>query len=665
MENAYSFRTEQTTDNVNITSHVDTHDVYVSYPPDEESKNTISNLSKYKSFVNQFIIMCSDIDDSVFEIYLSMRPSGGMIQFLKIVYENQPTRPFSGIDQFNSDIEGIHIVTPRPFETNLDSRVANISIRLSNFEDNVVKILGPHDSNVADLENSTYIEEEASLIYLNKNILSHAYPQKEHVISDAITDSDVSFQIVSPQMSTINLFDLKFQEQEMNIEIDEKEDSIDILGIPPNIETLRFGKNLSESIRSCSSLPNNLRTYSGPYIHDLSLPETISKLTLIYTRYSIPSKLMHLPSNVVSLEIITTNKITDVDEIILPKNLQYIKFIGDTNISLENLHIPESVNIIEKPTKMTNPGIISKDYTINHDNVIISSSEKVEEMISKGLPLLSSIPNFYIRTDKTLCEIWTDILFEGSVPVGNLLIDGTQNTLKNASRVFDRSFQLKRPICLENLIVRGLHYSKDMDLPLLNIARSLNKLNNIQIIFEFENLFNSDLIRPIAKLLNMESVESPNGFTYKRLYGSIESLIHGNTKDNRYILTISKGHGPKYFNKLKNRPVASAQIPDIPVIPVAPNTLNVPLFPIIPVNPDIIGNIKVYLWSNCGYCVKQKSIIENVRVERSDFDTIVEVVSVDDPSVITDSRIDSFPSWVVNDVVQPGVKEEKEILSLF
>jgi len=31
---------------------------------------------------------------------------------------------------------------------------------------------------------------------------------------------------------------------------------------------------------------------------------------------------------------------------------------------------------------------------------------------------------------------------------------------------------------------------------------------------------------------------------------------------------------------------------------------------------------------------------------------------------IEDKRIRSFPSWVVDDIVQPGVKNEKEILKL-
>ena len=108
---------------------------------------------------------------------------------------------------------------------------------------------------------------------------------------------------------------------------------------------------------------------------------------------------------------------------------------------------------------------------------------------------------------------------------------------------------------------------------------------------------------------------------------------------------ISKGDGPRRFNKMKKNSVkliASALV--------------------VPEMEPM--QITVHLWTSCGYCTKQKDIIENIRKQHDDFDSKVIVNTVTDPNTIEDKRIRSFPSWVVNDVVQPGVKNEKDILEL-
>ena len=37
---------------------------------------------------------------------------------------------------------------------------------------------------------------------------------------------------------------------------------------------------------------------------------------------------------------------------------------------------------------------------------------------------------------------------------------------------------------------------------------------------------------------------------------------------------------------------------------------------------------------------------------------------MDDPSEISDKRVTSFPSWVIKDVIEPGVKSKEDIKRL-
>ena len=147
----------------------------------------------------------------------------------------------------------------------------------------------------------------------------------------------------------------------------------------------------------------------------------------------------------------------------------------------------------------------------------------------------------------------------------------------------------------------------------------------------------------MSTVLNMNYV---NGIYYS-LFGAIESTLYVNNK----TIVIKRGQVPKKF-VLKN--IEEDKI----MIPQSSSTLVVPI--------DVEGipppqkEISLFSWTKCGFCNKQEEIINNLDFKQF-FDEKVKVEIVEDPSIISDKRITSFPSWVVNDEIQIGVKNEEQI----
>jgi len=629
MDDAFQFRTENSDENISF-ENKNVHLVSIIHPIDENSLKTISYLSKYKSFVHEMTII-TESDESAFEIFTSVVPSGCDVQFVKILYVSTPTRACQGVIHFPSSVEAVHIITPEDIS---DINCSNLKtkVRISNLNDETVHIFGIQE--VDFLTNSEYLDEDESVVYLNHNIICHSYPEKTNIYVD---ETDITYDKIDViEYSTIDLISKYGEDEiEINLEINEETDFIKVANIPKNLIFLRFGEKLSRSMISCSSLPQFLSSYHGPYLYNQTMPDFVTNLSLLNTKYSIPYHLMKIPGNLVSLTIKSDVNISDLDSIRLPNGLNYLNLDGKTDISLSNLELPQNINI-KKSVWMKNNNFSCEKFKENRDMVVLKSTEKVNDLIKNKM--ISSIPNLHIDNDMTLCEIWTGILMDGIVQVGNLLIDSSnKNFFNNSHKVFDRSFKLNRPIAFKSLIIRNLTYTEEMNSSLLSLARSLVNIYDIIIRIEFKNEFNQNLIRPMAKLNGMSSVNIGGEFIYSSLNGAIESSIY--YKDNN--LFIKKGQGYKKFNKL---------------ISSSSSGLLVPLIE----KPE--KSIKLYLWSRCGYCVRQKDIIEEINSEK--FDRIVKIFDVDDPNTLDDYRIRSFPTWVVNDTLLSGVKSKDEILNM-
>jgi len=629
MDDAFQFRTEHSDENISF-ENKNVHLVSIIHPIDENSLKTISYLSKYKSFVHEMTII-TESDESAFEIFTSVVPYGCDVQFVKILYVSTPTRACQGVIHFPSSVEAVHIITPEDIS---DINCSNLKtkVRISNLNDETVHIFGIQE--VDFLTNSEYLDEDESVVYLNHNIICHSYPEKTNIYVD---ETDITYDKIDViEYSTIDLISKYGEDEiEINLEINEETDFIKVANIPKNLIFLRFGEKLSRSMISCSSLPQFLSSYHGPYLYNQTMPDFVTNLSLLNTKYSIPYHLMKIPGNLVSLTIKSDVNISDLDSIRLPNGLNYLNLDGKTDISLSNLELPQNINI-KKSVWMKNNNFSCEKFKENRDMVVLKSTEKVNDLIKNKM--ISSIPNLHIDNDMTLCEIWTGILMDGIVQVGNLLIDSSnKNFFNNSHKVFDRSFKLNRPIAFKSLIIRNLTYTEEMNSSLLSLARSLVNIYDIIIRIEFKNEFNQNLIRPMAKLNGMSSVNIGGEFIYRSLNGAIESSIY--YKDNN--LFIKKGQGYKKFNKL---------------ISSSSSGLLVPLIE----KPE--KSIKLYLWSRCGYCVRQKDIIEEINSEK--FDRIVKIFDVDDPNTLDDYRIRSFPTWVVNDTLLSGVKSKDEILNM-
>ena len=81
--------------------------------------------------------------------------------------------------------------------------------------------------------------------------------------------------------------------------------------------------------------------------------------------------------------------------------------------------------------------------------------------------------------------------------------------------------------------------------------------------------------------------------------------------------------------------------------------------------PPIQKEITLYKRTNCGFCSKQDSIIDqfkNINSENSKrLDKFVDIKTVEKISDIINSDVREFPSWVIRKKIEPGIKSSIEI----
>jgi hypothetical protein len=73
--------------------------------------------------------------------------------------------------------------------------------------------------------------------------------------------------------------------------------------------------------------------------------------------------------------------------------------------------------------------------------------------------------------------------------------------------------------------------------------------------------------------------------------------------------------------------------------------------------------IQLYLWSKCGYCVKQKSVFGTMSPFMLEWMRLnVALINVETPSSYP--MVKGYPFWVVNGSPNPGFKSLEQIMSL-
>ena len=73
--------------------------------------------------------------------------------------------------------------------------------------------------------------------------------------------------------------------------------------------------------------------------------------------------------------------------------------------------------------------------------------------------------------------------------------------------------------------------------------------------------------------------------------------------------------------------------------------------------------VQLYVWEKCGFCVKQKKVLDGMNAEmRAWFSRNVDVTVVNDPSRYPNVR--GYPFWVIGGTPNPGFKTLEQIMTI-
>jgi hypothetical protein len=73
--------------------------------------------------------------------------------------------------------------------------------------------------------------------------------------------------------------------------------------------------------------------------------------------------------------------------------------------------------------------------------------------------------------------------------------------------------------------------------------------------------------------------------------------------------------------------------------------------------------VQLYVWSQCGYCVKQKNVLDSMSNDmRAWFSQSVDVTVVADPT--EHPMVKGYPFWVVRGIAEPGFKNLQQVMDV-
>jgi len=435
-------------------------------------------------------------------------------------------------------------------------------------------------------------------------------------------------------------------EEVISLDINSTARPISLYRIPPSVQSLQLGQNLSESLVSPLVLPTNIISYRGPIFHDTILPQSLESLTLVENLSSIPIEELSIPQNVTELGIVVKNKESSIDGLVVPEMTTSLKIEGPFNMSIDNFE-GKNISSIFLPPSYTQASENIPNLTLDSqrdikDSIPTICSKESLEAIRKYVPTMNHIRVILGENIEDILDVWTKVLLEARVKVRSIEIDASNikssNVIKNMHVALDRSTKLGRPFC-KKITIHGIN-TTDIDISYLKIAESLIYQCDLDIILKHTSPINDISLRlaDIMGLSDRRYDDEKECHIYYKSFGAnmSEVCIYGST------IRITRGQCP--IQKRNIRPESSFFVSP----PPAPSK-------------DII----LYTWTKCGYCKKQNNIIETFKRENPEsldtFDEMISIIEVDDPSTIKDHDITSFPSWVINSEIVPGVKDSGSI----
>ena len=353
--------------------------------------------------------------------------------------------------------------------------------------------------------------------------------------------------------------------------------------------------------------------FKGVVSRTTVLSDRVLDLEIVLANNSVPIKHIKYPPNVRRIVVWTTELESGIDQCDFPPNLRHLEIRGGNNSSLEKLRIPSRLKTLTVDENFRQPlDLVNFKVTCSTQPIELSRREK-------------------LVTTNSLYSTWFNEMFEGRSAVSNLVLEGPKS-LRKADRVFYRSLLLERPVCTQLSVQNEI-----LDEPVLfSLCSALAFVKNISIDITFVEHFPESLLPRLANILSgSKFLRNVSNMYITRSFGGTDSTVSSTMN----VLKIVMGNLPRVF---------------APKIEAS--------FEMVPVSTP---KIHLYTWSNCSFCTRQEEIIKALTSdERDRFNRLVRVEKVDDPSKVSDKRVNSFPSWVIDDVVLPGVKNAISIKTL-
>jgi len=472
---------------------------------------------------------------------------------------------------------------------------------------------------------------------------------------------------------------ISFEETSLLVDIKDVSIPMELSGLPDSLKTLEIGPHLIKSLTHID-IPMYVETYIGPLFHGTVLPHSLKHLTYVQSFSSVTVDKITIPQGVLSINIVSNDKTFSVDGLKIPNSVKSLRIDGKFNTSLTGLNMRNVDNVI-LPVAYTQPMV---EHIDNSDR-IGSMSNSIPtvtgisgiDKLSDHLPSLNFLNIVLGDEIPGIWDAWTNVLFEGLVRVRSLHIDATHvtgNILKDVHSVIDRSITVGRPIARE-IEISGLIYHQTYKTSYFKISESLKHVNNMTMRLSHQNTL-TDIVPFMARTMGM-CENRCNSLGY-RVYFSLFCVVSSEIGMKNNTIIIKKGDGPVFeksecvmdepindvFEDYDGEEDDGEEDDDIPDSSFNMMGLDVP-FDMSGSTEKTYKPILLYTWTKCGFCKKQEDVNERF-MSKSDenrtlFEKMVDVRSVDDPSTIQDDRIKSFPSWVSNDNVEPGVKDTEMI----
>lgn len=475
--------------------------------------------------------------------------------------------------------------------------------------------------------------------------------------------------------SDINFSNVPSSVWELVVETSSAVDRLSVTNIPSNLTHLEFGPLLSSSIATPFYLPTTLTSYRGPVISGMKLPPTLKKLTLVETMKSAQTSDTALPAQLKTLVVENPLKFSSLDLTKLPENLETLRIVGKYNCSLEKLVLPPSVVSIDVGESIQPVDLVATrvkivrvpptdDDDVDSENDILSAnplvvgsnSSKVLEELRRRMPRLERL-HVIIEDEKlnSLGDVWTEVLLEGRVQVRELTVTNlTESTcLADCGEVFKRSSVLGRKFC-RKLIVKSETYSHVAH---LKLASTLKRLSGTSIVISYadkdKDKLSECLLPRLGHILDLKKTGPRKYFSDS--FGATSTSVEITPERDLHIVV---GDSPVRYET-----------------PTTPQPLTVPAvlssFEEVPKAKKPVPKerpIVLHTWTQCGYCTKQEEIIDQFKKSslqnETNFKDKVEIQVLDDPKDVKDKRVDSFPTWVKDGVLIPGVQGIEDLQKL-